>query len=205
MSKEFQSEAFIAREDGKLVQVMPDTSKEYEKGYGYLHGDYVYIYRGRKSTLENAKLKPGSVYIFNNEKIWIKPTEELAEIYHKSKIKMYDSAMIFQAIQENARKEEPPAVLETSQNAFIPTIYDDDDILKRIIKEVLVDKKIEIRASKKYRNNYDITNLKSGIQKMTPLSIKYFTKWIEILGLEVEITCKYTDNQGNEKIIRKEF
>ena len=118
---------------------------------------------------------------------------------------MYDSAMIFQAIQENARKEEPPAVLETSQNAFIPTIYDDDDILKRIIKEVLVDKKIEIRASKKYRNNYDITNLKSGIQKMTPLSIKYFTKWIEILGLEVEITCKYTDNQGNEKIIRKEF
>ena len=184
---------------------MPDTSKEYEKGYGYLHGDYVYIYRGRKSTLENAKLKPGSVYIFNNEKIWIKPTEELAEIYHKSKIKIYDSAMIFQAIQENARKEEPPAVLETSQNAFIPTIYDDDDILKRIIKEVLVDKKIEIRASKKYRNNYDITNLKSGIQKMTPLSIKYFTKWIEILGLEVEITCKYTDNQGNEKIIRKEF
>ena len=185
MNKNFQSEAFIARENGKLVQVMPDTSKEYEKGYGYLHGDYVYI--------------------FNNEKIWIKPTEELAEIYHKSKIKMYDSAMIFQAIQENARKEEPPAVLETSQNAFIPTIYDDDDILKRIIKEVLVDKKIEIRASKKYRNNYDITNLKSGIQKMTPLSIKYFTKWIEILGLEVEITCKYTDSQGNEKIIKKEF
>ena len=36
MSKNFQSEAFIAREDGKLVQVMPDTSKEYEKGYGYL-------------------------------------------------------------------------------------------------------------------------------------------------------------------------
>ena len=49
MSKNFQSEAFISREDGKLVQVMPDTSKEYEKGYGYLHGDYVYIYRALSS------------------------------------------------------------------------------------------------------------------------------------------------------------
>lgn len=199
------TEAFIKREDGKLVEVMPDSESSLEKGYAYLHGDYVYIYRGKKKDIKDVKLKPGSVYLVDGERVWVEPSDELKDLYHKSRIKMYDTELIFEAIREQALKEPPPALLEVSKNAFMPPIFPDDDILKKIIKEVLANKRIEIRCSKEYRNNYDITNIKAGIMKATPLSIKYFSKWIELLQMEVEIVCKYTDCNGEEKILRKEF
>ena len=70
---------------------------------------------------------------------------------------------------------------------FAPKIRDTDDILKRIIKTVLQNMKLNIRTLRpKFNNDYDLNNLKSQLIKEGAMSSKYFVRWCEILDITVE-------------------
>ena len=196
MSKRSQNLIQIGDE---FVEVFPESEK-FEKGFGYIHGDMVYIYRGK--TKKQDVLKPGSVYINEkDEPVWVEPDDP--EAHSASNVFTYDLKHIMREIEEGNLKEVDPALLELSSSVFAPAIDPKDDILKRIIKEVLAVKQVNIKASKEYKNAYDITNLKSGLSKPANLTFKYFTKWVEILDLDVTMVVKFTDPEGNPCVIER--
>ena len=70
-------------------------------------------------------------------------------------------------VSDDDLKTFDPRLAELNEsNVFAPTINPEDDILKRAIKMTLQEMKIDLRAYKdRFRNEYDITNMKSAINK----------------------------------------
>jgi hypothetical protein len=190
MGKKNQSLIQIGEE---FIEVFPEGEK-FEKGFGYIHGDYVYIYRGKSK--KHDVLQPGSVYLDGDKPLWVEPDDP--ESHSVSNVFTYNLDNIMKEIEEGNLKEVDPALLEMSSSIFAPAIDPKDDILKKLVKEVLAMKKVSIKASKEYKNAYDITNLKSGLSKPANLTFKYFQKWVEILDLDVTINVKFKDSEGND-------
>lgn len=95
----------------------------------------------------------------------------------------------------------------TDPEIFAPIIKDDDDILKKIIKNVLNELQVDIRRYRKcFENEYDLTNLKASLTKPGTMSIKYFNRWCEILGLQVRMIISdngTTKTNPLKKVLRR--
>ena len=100
---------------------------------------------------------------------------------------------------EDLKTFDPRLAELNESNIFAPTINPEDDILKRAIKLTLQEMKIDLRAYKdRFRNEYDITNMKSAINKPSNMTIKYLVKWCEILDLDLSVNVKFKDADGND-------
>ena len=188
-----------------LLQVMPEQSTNYKKDFGYLHEGYVYIYRGK--TKNSKTLQSASVYKDDNGKmIWIEPSETEKEDYSAQNVFVMDTESIIQQItDENNLKEVDPTILESTEEFYAPRIEKDDDTLKKLIKLVLSEMKIDVRPKEDDTSTYYITNLKSGLVKNNPMSIKYFSKWCEILKLQCVISVSFINDEGEEDTVALEL
>lgn len=88
--------------------------------------------------------------------------------------------------------EEMIADMNSSMGVYIPTISEKDDYLKRLVKEVILAKKVDIssyksRMDKKYR----LTNMKSALDGTTKMTVTVFLMWADLLNFKFEI--KVTD------------
>lgn len=95
--------------------------------------------------------------------------------------------------------EEALADMNAASSVFIPTINDDDDPLKKIIKQTIISKQIDInRLKHKMPQKYGLTNMKSALVGKTKMSIVNFNIWCELLGItyNITITDNGTDNQN---------
>ena len=81
---------------------------------------------------------------------------------------------------------------------FRPTINEEDDILTKLIKVVVLEKGINL-AQYKGKSNTDwiINNLKSNLIANKPMSYKYFIAWCDLLGLDFGITV---NDNGQDRI-----
>ena len=85
------------------------------------------------------------------------------------------------------------ADMNAATTVFIPTINEDDDPLKKIVKQLIISKRIDInRLKHKLPEKYGLTNMKSALIGKTKMSINNFNMWFELLGATYEITV--TDN-----------
>ena len=86
--------------------------------------------------------------------------------------------------------EESLADMNAATSLFTPIMdTEKDDPLKQIIKQTILDKKIDInRLKHRLPQKYGLTNLKSALIGKTKMSITNFNIWCELLGIEYSVT-----------------
>ena len=160
-----------------------------EKGVAYIRGDYVYVYYGKLPNNETPK--PG-VYKKGNDYVFIEPDESKKDRYSVDRVYELSTSAIFDLIESNKSDFVQPEDIEIINNnseIYTPTIKDNDDFLKYVIKQVILDKKINLRNYKgRFNNEYALNNMKSGLNKSTKMTVPNFIKWAEVLGIDWELS-----------------
>lgn len=182
--------------DGDYIEVFDPDVFEFEKEFGYKHDGYVYIYKGK--VKKHEILEPGCVYLDENKQpVWVAHSEDTIDLYDEKRCIPLNNDQIYEELLDKSKfKEIDPVLLESADDYFAPTINENDDILKVIIKKVLQEKKVSIKATKTEINAYDITNMKSALIKPNKMSFRYFIKWCETLDIKCSIMVWFQDAEG---------
>lgn len=192
------SQPVIIIDDGFYMVEVYTKNVKLKKDKVYIKGDYVYIYRGKIKSEKD--IDGAGIYKLNNKVIFIKPKEKEKEKYSIDNINELTPSSIFDTVSENSDKFFQPDDIETINNnsdIFTPTIKPDDDFLKRIIKEAIIDKKVNLKNYKdRFPNEYALNNMKSGLNKSTKMTVTNFVKWAEVLGLDWKVIV---DDSGDDK------
>lgn len=168
------------------------TEEDFNTETAYLEGEYFYLYRGvgnrkfkkmRKPGIYKAESRrDGSTYFFISEP----ETDE-----EKKKYRTIDNTYTLhnKSIIDTAnRKEDLLVAIPESNKLFLPTITDQDDLLKRICKEVILEKHIDLdRFKDRFANKNELFNLKQVIRSDHRVSVKIFDRFIETMNLYYEI------------------
>ena len=180
---------------GRMIEIKPFTQSHLVKYMGYYDRAKVmsgedtaaYVYRGK---LKKSDIKiPGSIYKVNDHFIWTEHEPDKRAVYDVRNAKSIEPAAFIEALQAGAKAQEVPNNLIDTLDGeiFAPKIRDSDDVLKRIIKTVLQNMKLNIKSLRpKFSNDYDLNNLKSQLVKEGAMSSKYFVRWCEILDIQIE-------------------
>lgn len=179
-----------------LYTVLPLTEDtRLSKGVGYIYKDHVYIYEGKLS--KTTYMEPGSMYRDDTNTLkFVAPIDDQHDV---DKIVVVNKDALAKVSDDDLKTFDPRLAELNESNIFAPTINPEDDILKRAIKMTLQEMKIDLRAYKdRFRNEYDITNMKSAINKPSNMTIKYLVKWCEILDLDLSVNVKFKDADGND-------
>lgn len=174
------------------------TGKILEKNVGYMFGDMVYVYRGKiKGNLDGAK--PG-IYLKDNIIRFINPKKKEVHKYLISNVTILDSSEIFKIIESDKErfiKPEDVEIINNNSEIYIPTIKEDDDFLKFLVKRMIIEKKINLRNYKEnFPNEYALNNMKSGLNRSTKMTVTNFKSWCEILGIKWSLTI---EDDGSDK------
>lgn len=195
-------------EDEGLVEVHSyNPNKKLKKGHGYIIDEYVLIYRGKKNKLASV-VRPGVYKLESGRYQIIYPTKESdIEKYSIENILDLNMDTILETDPEERLNELEMEIINNNKSMYTPTIKDDDDFLKRAVKQVIIDKGINLKNYKDKFPKNGLNNFRSGLDGETKLTTPKFETWMEIMG------CKFTliveDNGGdpynslNEPIIIK--
>lgn len=94
--------------------------------------------------------------------------------------------------------EQELADMNAATSTFVPIIKADDDPLKRLIKQAILEKGIDInRLKHKLPQKYGLTNMKSALVGSTKMSIVGFKIWCELL--EIDFTFTLSDNGKDDQ------
>lgn len=165
------------------------SDKRLKKDRGYIKGNYVYIYRGKKEKYKKDEMLPGIYMNTRSEYEFLEPrtATEQAE-YSTDFIVELNTESIFEEIagkKEDFLDPHDIEVINNNQEIFVPTFREDDDFLKHIVKKAILDKQVNLKNYKsKFPNQYALNNMKSGLNKETKMTVTNFKSWCEILGLK---------------------
>lgn len=195
---------------GRLAMVVDDDFYEVEtfiegeklvKDCAYIHNDYVYIYRGKKSKFE--KPYPVGIYMDKNkEYIFVHPNSKMdREKYSIENVLELNPENIFSSIEADKDSFINPDDIETINNnskIWKPTYKENDDFLKFAVKKIIENKKINLKNYKdRFINQYALNNLKAGLNKDTKMTVSNFKTWSEVLG------CRWTliiEDDGTDRL-----
>ena len=164
-----------------------------KKGYAYIRKDVVYIYHGKlKKTADSSK--PG-IYKTDDGYMFVEPSEsEIERIYSVDNLVTLDTSDIIRKVAKNKENYQQPEDLEIINNnseLYVPTIKDDDDFLKKLVKRAIINKKINISNYRsRFKDDYSLNNMKSGLKRETKMTVTNFRSWCEILGLDFEVSIR---------------
>jgi hypothetical protein len=163
-------------------------TKKLKKGFGYIRGNTVYVYRGKLEKTRGLDLQFG-IYINKEGKyIFVEPSKEERRLFDISNIVELNLDKIFDEIESHAEdfsNSEDIEVINNNAEVFIPTIREDDDFLKFIVKKMIIDKKVNLKNYKdKFPNQWSLNNMKSGLTRDTKMTVTNFKIWCEILGVK---------------------
>lgn len=193
--------AFVVDDDYHEVELFV-KGKKLKKGYGYIKGNYVYIYRGKKDKYKKTEMKPGIYQDKHGEYIFIEPDGKQEEaMYSTDNLIELNINKIFEDVRENKEHfidSEYIEVINNNSQIYTPTIHEDDDFLKYAVKEAIIRKKINLKNYKnKFPNQYALNNMKSGLNKSTKMTVPNFNIWCEILGLKWRMVI---EDDGSDKL-----
>lgn len=197
--------------DENIYSVLPyNKTVELVKNTGYLKDGLVYIYRG-----DISKKKKYSSGLFSDKKgnRMFAMSEEDKEKFSFENIQ--DDSI--HAIVEQTKKINPKLKkkimkeINKSSDIYTPEIDENDDFLKHLIKQIVLEKKVDLKDHKdKFKRAYDSTNLKAALNAKTSLdgkrgtlTINNLLKWMEVLEMDIEVTFK--DLPGSEDPCFKQF
>ena len=109
---------------------------------------------------------------------------------------------IFTKVMENPEQFVTPEDVEIISNnteVDLPKINDNDDFLTKVIKKVIINKNVNLKNyDNKIEDEYILSNMIQSLKKKDQkMSVLLFTRWVNVLGLDYELTVR--DN-GNDKI-----
>ena len=117
----------------------------------YIKGDYVYVFRKEVERDSKGEIIPG-VYYNNKTRdfVWVEPkTDKDKQKYSVENVDDVSPDAIFKDIQrrrEEFYSAEDIEEMNNNANMFTPTIQPDDDFLKKIIKQAIIDKGINLNS-----------------------------------------------------------
>lgn len=172
-----------------VVGYITDTNFNYEDGKGYLDDDgYVWIF------CKNGKPKNSDEYPY----FWIEDENIMYSIPDDDiRDKFNIDNMIDISLVNIIEKTKPNEVLYDEQEIqdmnsaasfYVPIINDSDDFLKKIVKNTIITKGIDINRLKgKTDQKYVLPNMKAALENKTKMSVIYFCCWMELLGCDFQI------------------
>ena len=159
---------------------------------------YVYIYRGKLDP--DTPRIPGSIYR-TSKKIEIEEhLPESKDQFSFDRCMILNKDNIMQKINDanvEIKQIAPDIITEYDNDVFAPKINTEDDIWKKIVKAILAKMRINIKQLQHhFDNDYDLNNLKAQLIKPGAMSSKYFAKWMEILGVKIEVVITNKEKDG---------
>lgn len=166
------------------VPYSPDI-KELDYNTAYIKGDLFYLYRG---PLKKKSVLPGIYLDVDTDKhVFIEPTGDDIDQYevrtHKAEISIEDMLKVLK------KKPESKVVDMAVSNSFLPEITRNDDPLKRLVKEVLIVKKVNLDSCKgRFPDRNALFNCKQVLKSNATLSMLLFMRILDALNLDMQIT-----------------
>lgn len=181
----------ILLDDGKNmrhVRLYNEDITEFDPMVAYLKGDYFYIFRGSLQSKNSTPDMPG---IYKDETtgkyvIFEPSSKEEREAYsYADKISSSTASEIVDKIN---RKEVQVFVLPEASRAFCPQISPNDDILKRLMKQAILDKGIDLERFKyRFVDKNALFNFKQVLKGDNRLSMLLFDRGVEAFNLKYTI------------------
>jgi hypothetical protein len=204
MLRVYTGKIFIVYDDNVTPVKNYFTSKELKKDVGYLYEDYVFVYHGKIKDYDMNNEYPCGLYKVNDEYLFVYPkTAEDRDRFHRDRIIEFNVSKMYDEIEKNKNdflSEEEIEIIQANMDIFSVAIRSNDDFLKRLIKEAINRKEINLKIYKdKFKNDHSLNNMKSALNKKSKMSVSYFLDWCEILGLDWSMSI--WDN-GTDKISR---
>ena len=193
----YSKDSLLVTDDEILgIQLYDEDLTEFKRGIAYLKDEYYYVYRGEAEKDNKNDLYPapgiykdpkdGSVY-----RIDPYTPDDKKKYSMDGKIASIDPEKIIEMV--NCR-EEILVTLPESSKIFLPTINPNDDILKRLTKEILIKKGIDIDQYKnRFIDRNSLFNYKQNLKSQNKLSMLLFDRGIEALNLKYTITIEEKD------------
>ena len=180
----------ILLDDGKVMRnvlLFNKDIKEWDPMVAYLDGDYYYLFKGK--VPENGNIEEPGIYIDRqtNEPLLAVPStdEEKKKYSYNDKICSTSANEIIDKIN---RKEVEVFIMPESSKAYCPEITEDDDILKRLMKKIIIDKGIDIdRFKTRFIDKNALFNFKQVLKGTNRLSMLLFDRGIEAFNLKYTI------------------
>lgn len=187
-------------EEQKEEMTPEEESKVFIDQKGYIDQDgYIWIFSGIGKPFSPNTYpyfwfnKDEGKFEFSN------PPEEVMKEFTVEKLKDFSNQNIIDVTLPNEVlfDEEEIADVNAGADFFVPYINEDDDYLKKIIKNSILKKKIDInRLKAKTGEKYQLPNMKAALRNKTKMSTTYFSTWAELLECGFQII--FFDN-GNDK------
>lgn len=180
----------ILLDDGKVMRnvlLFNKDIKEWDPMVAYLDGDYYYLFKGK--VPENGNIEEPGIYIDRqtNEPLLAVPStdEEKKKYSYNDKICSTSANEIIDKIN---RKEVEVFIMPESSKAYCPEITEDDDILKRLMKKIIIDKGVDIdRFKTRFVDKNALFNFKQVLKGTNRLSMLLFDRGIEAFNLKYTI------------------
>jgi hypothetical protein len=172
-----------------VVGYITDTNFNYEDGKGYLDDDgYVWIF------CKNGKPKNSDEYPY----FWIEdenimysiPDDEIRDKFNIDNMIDISLVNIIEKTKPNEvlYDEQEIQDMNSAASFYVPIINDSDDFLKKIVKNTIITKGIDINRLKgKTDQKYVLPNMKAALENKTKMSVIYFCCWMELLGCDFQI------------------
>ena len=171
---------------------------------GYIDPDtgniYIYTDKSIPKTITVPLLDKNLVkHEINSKDESIDPKE-----FHEDNLKSISVSNIIKNTNEKEELYDEQVLLDmnSSTSRFKPTINENDDFLKKVIKLAILTKGggegCDLsRFKSKMPNKYEISNIKSALAGTTKMSTPMFNIWCDLLSLDYEIIVHDT---GEDKI-----
>jgi hypothetical protein len=183
----------ITDEEVYPITLYDESLTEYNENTAYINGNYFYVYRGEKSK-SSSFLKPG-IYKdpSNNTYFRVDPvSDEDKETYLAiNKIATLDTNEIIKVANLN---DDIFTAAPESSKIFMPSLTNSDDILKRLAKQALIHKNIDLDKIKdRFTDKNALFNFKQVIKGDNKLSILIFDRGMDALNLKYTIIVEEKD------------
>lgn len=179
--------------NGDSYYAIEMIGRQFEEHAAYVIGDYVYPYLGQLSVDDDFdKLAPG-IYKYGG-KYHYSPvrTKSEKEIYSTNNITSISLKSIWEEVANNKQNfitEEDREMINSNVKEYRPTVKAGDDPLKKLIKEAIIEKGVNVNLYKgAFDKKHGLTNTKSTLNSKTNLTILKFFQWCELLGLNYKIS-----------------
>lgn len=194
LSKSLAPDALLMLRDSVYPIALYDEEKGFDKDHAYLDGEYFYLYRGSKSKRDMSK--PGIYTDSDTGKyVRIEPStpEEIEYYLADGKVDSYDATKAAALINDS---EDLFIPIGESCKLFNPQITVKDDILKRLLKLLFIEKEIDIDNYKdRFPDKNALFNFKQVMKNDDArVTMKIFERACDVVNVEYIITVREKPN-----------
>lgn len=159
----------------------------------YVIGDYVYPYWGKTSLDDDLDKLPVGIYMHNGDYVYrpVKTNNE-KEFCSIDNIASTSVSAIWKEVESNLDNfisDEDREMINNNVKEYRPTIKPSDDPLKKLIKQAIIDKGVNVNLFKGvFDEKHGLTNIKSTLSNSSNLTMLKFLQWCEMLNLNFKIS-----------------